>query len=173
MPSGENGVMGDHDHATNGGQEHDDPRERHRPGDAIELGRSTWIAPSDVSWTFSRGGGPGGQHVNKTSTRAEMRVPLDALGGIHPDGVSRLRDSAGHLLVRSSDEIRVVCDEHRSQLRNREACVLRLRALVEACETRPRVRRKTRPTRASKERRLKDKKQRSQRKQDRNWRGQE
>ncbi|MEC8734041.1 MAG: hypothetical protein VXX86_03635, partial [Planctomycetota bacterium] len=76
----------------------------------------------------------------------------------------------GHLLLQSRDEIRVVSDEHRSQRRNREACLERLSALVGACERRPRVRRKTRPTRASKERRLKDKKQHSRKKQDRNWR---
>ena len=142
----------------------------HRPGDAIGLGAAAWVDPSEVTWNFSRSGGPGGQHVNKTSTRAELRVPIRAIGGIDPDAIERLRERAGHLLLQSRDEIRVVSDEHRSQRRNREACLERLSALVGACERRPRVRRKTRPTRASKERRLKDKKQHSRKKQDRNWR---
>ncbi|MEC8734737.1 MAG: hypothetical protein VXX86_07155, partial [Planctomycetota bacterium] len=43
---------------------------RHRPGDAIGLGAAAWVDPSEVTWNFSRSGGPGGQHVNKTSTRA-------------------------------------------------------------------------------------------------------
>ena len=150
-----------------------DPRDRHRPGDAIDLGRRAWAAPSDLAWSFSRGGGPGGQHVNKTSTRAELRIALRALGGLHPSAVLRVREQAGHLLVRSSDELRVVCDEHRSQHQNREACLARLRALVEACEPMPKVRRKTRPTRASKERRLKHKKEQSEKKQNRRWRGSE
>lgn len=109
--------------------------------------------------------------MNKTSTRAEIRVAIVALGGIHPEAVVRLRERAAHMLVRSSDEIRVVSDEHRSQVRNREACLQKLRALIEGCEPRPRARRKTKPTRASRERRLKEKKQHSRKKQDRNWRG--
>jgi ribosome-associated protein len=96
-------------------------------------------------------------------------VGLSALGGIHPEAVVRVREQAGHLLVRSTDELRVVSDEHRSQHQNREACLGRLRALIEACESRPKVRRKTRPTRASKERRLKHKKQQSEKKQNRRW----
>lgn len=148
-----------------------DPRDRHRPGDAVALGKRVWASPSDLAWSFTRGGGPGGQHVNKTSTRAELRVELAALGGIHPEAVVRVREQAGHLLVRSSDELRVVSDEHRSQHQNREACLSRLRALIESCESRPKVRRKTRPTRASKERRLKHKKQQSEKKQNRRWKG--
>ena len=150
-----------------------DPRDRHRPGDAVVLGKRTWASPSDLAWTFSRGGGPGGQHVNKTSSRAELRIELSSLGGIHPAAVSRLRAQAGHLLIRSTDELRVVSDEHRSQHQNREACLARLRALIEACELQPKVRRKTKPTRGSKERRLKQKKEQSEKKQNRRWRGQE
>lgn len=150
-----------------------DPRNRHRPGDAVALGRHAWAGPSDLVWSFSRGGGPGGQHVNKASTRAELRVALSSLGGLHPEAVERIRARAGHLLVRSNDELRVTSDEHRSQLQNREACLARLRALIEACEARPKVRRKTKPTRGSKERRLKQKREQSEKKQNRRWRGSE
>ena len=104
---------------------------RHRPGDAIGLGVGAWVDPSEVAWSFSRSGGPGGQHVNKTSTRAELRVAVRAIGGMPPDAIDRLRERAGHLLLQSRDEIRVVSDEHRSQRRNREACLERLSALVE------------------------------------------
>ncbi|MEE2681918.1 MAG: alternative ribosome rescue aminoacyl-tRNA hydrolase ArfB [Planctomycetota bacterium] len=150
-----------------------DPRDRHRPGDAIELGRHTWADPSDLVWSFSRGGGPGGQHVNKTSSRAELRVALSSLGGIHPEAVERIRAQAGHLLIRSGEELRVTSDEHRSQMQNREACLARLRSLIKACEIRPKVRRKTKPTRGSRERRLKEKREHSEKKQNRRWRGSE
>ena len=87
-----------------------------------------------------------------------------------PDAIVRIREQAGHVLIVSTDELRIVSDIHRSQLQNREACLARLRSLVERCEPRPKVRRKTRPTRASKERRLKTKKQQSEKKQNRRWR---
>ena len=146
---------------------HDDPRDRTRPGDAIELGREAWVAPGDARWNFTRSGGPGGQHVNKTATRSELRVFLAAIGGVHPEAVERIRSNAGHMLVESSDEIRIVSQEHRSQMQNKEACIARLKALVAACEVRPKVRRKTKPTRASKERRLKDKREHSEKKRNR------
>lgn len=149
----------------------DDPRARNRPADAVEVGRRAWIAPGDLRWKFTRSGGPGGQHVNTASTRVECRVALDAIGGVHPEAVARLRLRAGHLLVAGADELRIVSQEHRSQARNRGACLDRLRSIIEACEAPPKVRRKTRPTRGSVERRLKDKKQRSERKRDRGWRG--
>lgn len=147
-----------------------DPRDRHRPGDAMPLGQKAWASPSDLRWHFTRGGGPGGQHVNKTATRSEVRLHLEAIGGVHPDAIIRIREQAGHFLIGSTDELRIVSDIHRSQLKNRETCLARLRALVEKCELRPKVRRKTRPTRASKERRLKTKKQQSEKKQNRSWR---
>ncbi len=150
-----------------------DPRDRHRPGDAVTLGKKAWADPADLRWHFTRGGGPGGQHVNKTATRSEVRLHLDSIGGVHPDAIVRIREQAGHLLIASSDELRIVSDSHRSQLKNREACLARLVNLIEQCEVRPKVRRKTRPTRASRERRLKDKKQRSEKKENRRWRDRE
>ena len=149
----------------------EDPRERVQPADAVMIGRKAWIGPGSIHWSFSRSGGPGGQHVNTASTRAELRVSIGAIGGIHPDAVLRIREAAGHLRVRSSDELRIVSREHRSQLQNRGACIARLRALVEACEPPPKIRRKTRPTRGSKERRLKDKREHSEKKRNRGWQG--
>jgi len=145
----------------------DDPRDRLRPGDAIELGKKAWVAPGNARWSFSRSGGPGGQHVNKTATKAELRVALSEIGGVHPEAIDRIRANAGHVLIESSDEIRIVSQEHRSQPQNREACLARLHALVESCEFPPKVRRKTKPTRASKERRLKEKKEHSEKKRSR------
>jgi ribosome-associated protein len=146
-----------------------DPRDRIRPADAVEIGRKAWASPTRIHWKFTRSGGPGGQHVNTASTRAECRIALEDIGGVHPEAIQRIRAQAGHLLVASTDEIRVVSQEHRSQSQNRTACIARLRALVEACEFPPKTRRKTKPTRGSKERRLKSKREHSQKKQNRNW----
>lgn len=146
-----------------------DPRERTRPADAVEIGRRAWLSPVDMQWKFTRSGGPGGQHVNTSATRAELRVRITAIGGLHPAAAERIRAAAGHLLIESTDELRVVSQEHRSQPQNRTACVARLRALVEACEPMPKVRRKTKPTRGSKERRLKAKKEQSEKKRNRGW----
>ena len=147
----------------------EDPRKRVRPADAVEIGRHAWVGPRAMHWKFTRSGGPGGQHVNTASTRAELRIELKAIGSIHPEALQRIRDAAGHLLVASTDEIRVVSQEHRSQIQNRTACIARPRALIEACEFPPKTRRKTKPTRGSKERRLKSKREHSQKKQNRNW----
>lgn len=148
----------------------EDPRDRTRPAEAAEIGTSAWVSPTHMHWKFTRSGGPGGQHVNTSSTRAELRVALADIEGIHPDALERIRSKAGHLLVKSTDELRIVSQEHRSQPQNRQACIARLRTLVEACEKPPKVRRKTKPTRASKERRLKAKKEHSERKRSRGWR---
>jgi ribosome-associated protein len=146
-----------------------DPRDRIRPADAVVIGRKGWVTPGRIHWKFTRSSGPGGQHVNTASTRAECRVALEDIGGLHPEAIQRLREQAGHLLVASSDEIRVVSQEHRSQAQNRAACLARLQALVKTCEPPPKIRRKTKPTRGSKERRLKSKREHSEKKQNRKW----
>ncbi len=146
-----------------------DRGERSRPADAVAMGRKAWLSPIDMQWKFTRSGGPGGQHVNTSATRAELRIRIGAIGGLHPAAAERVRSSAGHLLVESTDEVRVVSQEHRSQPQNRAACIARLRALIEACEPMPKVRRKTKPTRGSKERRLKAKKEHSEKKRNRGW----
>ena len=158
-----------HDRPDQPARDREAPQEtgpRHRPGM-----RSVWrgrVGDPSEAWNFSWSGGPGG-NVNKTSTWAELRVPIRAIGGSNRMR-SNARGNEPDTSCSSRGRDQVVSDEHRSQRRNREACLERLSALVGACERRPRVRRKTRPTRASKERRLKDKKQHSRKKQDRNWR---
>ena len=147
-----------------------DQRERHKPADAVTLGKNAWAAPDDLDWRFSRSSGPGGQHVNTSSTKAEVRIAITAIGGIHPSACDRLRATAGHLLIPASDQLYVRSQEHRSQPQNKSACLARLRTLIEACEPAPRIRRKTKPTRASKERRLKGKREQSEKKQNRNFR---
>ena len=120
-------------------------------------------APGALRFSFARGSGPGGQNVNKVSTRAELRIAVTDLLGLDEAAANRLRQFAGKRLTRD-DEIVLHAGEYRSQRDNREACLQRLRELIAKALIVPRTRRKTRPSRASKERRLQAKRITSERK---------
>lgn len=138
------------------------------PAGALLLGRGAWVSPKALGWSFTTARGPGGQHVNKASTAAMLRVRVQAIGGLDEAAVARLIAAAGHALV-GGEELLFRCDLHRSQLQNRAACEARLKALVTHAATRPKVRKKTRPTRGSVERRLEGKRRDATRKQGRRW----
>ncbi len=104
--------------------------------------------------------GPGGQNVNKRATRVELRVFLSDLG-LPPAVLGRLRTIASHL-VTEGDELIITCDVHRSQKRNKDGCMDRLREMIVAARVRPKVRKKTRPTLGSKRRRIEEKKRRGE-----------
>src|SRR5205085_2795901 len=103
----------------------------------------------------SASGGPGGQHVNTANTRAEVRFDIAGSPSLGPRQRARL-------LERFGPEVRVVASDERSQLRNRELALERLRSrLAEALRV-ERPRRPTKPTKGAKERRLEDKRHRSE-----------
>ncbi len=132
----------------------------------LELGPGVTIAAVDVTFSFSRSSGPGGQAVNKLCTRAELRVTVEAIAGLSELVRRRLRDLAGRRLTKA-DEILIVAETERSQLDNRRECVRRLRALVAKARAVPKKRRPTRPSRSSIEKRLETKRRQSGRKQTR------
>ncbi|MEM7622978.1 MAG: alternative ribosome rescue aminoacyl-tRNA hydrolase ArfB, partial [Planctomycetota bacterium] len=112
-----------------------------------------------LDYSFSRADGPGGQNVNKRSTRAQLRVSIRSI--IFDERAKlRLRRSAGSLLV-GDDELLITSAEHRSQRMNAKACFERLAALVRAACVEPKVRKKTKPSRASTAKRLDAKKRAS------------
>ena len=111
------------------------------------------VPDADLTWRFSRSSGPGGQHVNTTDTRVQLSFDL-AGSEAFPEEVKQ------RLLTRLGDQVVVVAAEHRSQLRNRRAAADRLVELLEeALQPPPPPRVATRPSRASRRRRIEQKKQ--------------
>ena len=133
------------------------------PDGGVELGPGVRADPAALRFAFSRSGGPGGQAVNKLSTRAELRVAVEAIEGLPPPAGVRLRALAGQRLTRG-DELIFTASGSRSQLDNKRACLDRLRALVAEALLVPKERKPTRPSRSSVERRLEDKRRASVRK---------
>lgn len=111
------------------------------------------IPDGDISVSFVRGTGPGGQNVNKVATAAQLRFNLAATMVLDERAKARLRALAGHRLV-GEDEILIVARNHRTQEGNRREALNRLHELIARALTVPIPRRATRPTRASKERRI-------------------
>ncbi len=129
--------------------------------DALEVTEEVSIPRDELSIRASRAGGAGGQHVNTSSTRIELLWNVAGTRAL-PEGV---RDGVLQRLksrTNADGVIRIVSSEHRSQLRNREAAEVRLVKLVRGALAVPRARRKTAPTRASKEARLSAKKRRAE-----------
>lgn len=124
------------------------------PDTHLIVTRQVRVPLAEIEVRFSPSGGPGGQHANKAATRVELT--LDVAGS--PSIPERYRD---RIVERLGPTVRVVVDEHRSQTRNRVLAYERLKArLASALHVEP-PRRATKPSRGSKERRLKAKKQRS------------
>ena len=120
----------------------------------IALGRGVSVDERELEWRFSPSGGPGGQHANRSSTRVDLRLDLTA----SPSLSDHQREQLIHTL---GAEVRITVDETRSQARNRELAVDRLRERVTEALTPRRRRRPTAPSKGSVERRLRAKQQRS------------
>ena len=105
------------------------------------------------------GSGPGGQHINKTATTVELRVPLSKLE--LPPGVMRrlLAQQTGR--INKAQELIVQASSHRSQLQNKQEAVRRVEKLIAAAYQIPKQRQATKPTTSSKRRRVDNKKRRS------------
>ncbi|MEM0984061.1 MAG: alternative ribosome rescue aminoacyl-tRNA hydrolase ArfB [Planctomycetota bacterium] len=119
--------------------------------------------PGAVRFEFVKSSGPGGQNVNKRSTKAVLRVALADLVA-RPSVLKRIEQQAGPWLTESG-EILIEADEHRSQKRNKEACEERLRALLVKASAEPKRRIATKPSRGSVRRRIEAKKHRGEIKQ--------
>ncbi len=123
-----------------------------------------WIR-GNAQFEFSRSGGPGGQHVNKTATKATLRLPLDTLPLTQGQKERVLQKLSNRL--NTENELVVHSSETRSQSHNRELAAQRAFALIKAALSRPKPRKRTRPPKAANERRLDHKKKRGEKKQNR------
>lgn len=131
-------------------------------GGGIEVAPGVVAPDAVLRFSFTTSRGPGGQNVNKRATACELRVLVDDLPLREP-AKNRLRKLAGARLT-GEDELILVSDEHRSQQQNKAETLARLRELLVRALTPPKPRKKTRPTKGSKERRLKAKKEAGEKK---------
>lgn len=137
------------------------------PGDGdIRIAANLTIPLDELLLRASRSGGPGGQHVNTSSSRIELVWNV-------AESASLTDEQRRHLLARlatrldSAGKLRVVAQEERSQLRNREAATERFREIVARALVVPRKRKRTRPPASAKRARLESKKIQSAKKRDR------
>ncbi|MED9091545.1 alternative ribosome rescue aminoacyl-tRNA hydrolase ArfB [Escherichia marmotae] len=125
----------------------------------IVISRHVAIPDGELGITAIRAQGAGGQHVNKTSTAIHLRFDIRASS--LPEYYKERLLAASHHLISSDGVIVIKAQEYRSQELNREAALARLVAVIKELTTVQKSRRPTRPTRASKERRLVSKAQKS------------
>ncbi|MGZ5903970.1 MAG: alternative ribosome rescue aminoacyl-tRNA hydrolase ArfB [Reyranella sp.] len=125
-----------------------------------------WIAgaltldPAEIEETFVRAAGPGGQHVNTTSTAVQLRFDARHSPSLPDEVRARLERLAGRRLTRDGVVI-ITAQSHRTQERNRADALERLVELIRQAAVRPVPRRATKPTKASRRRRLESKKRRA------------
>lgn len=126
----------------------------------------TRVPDEEIRFRASRARGPGGQHVNKSSTRVEATWNVERTESLTEDERRRLRKKLWRRIA-ADGTLRVAVDEERSQARNRTLAAQRLRALVERALHQPKPRKRTRPSRAAVERRLDEKRRHAARKRQR------
>ncbi len=133
---------------------------------SIEVAFDLRLPLAELEFRASRSGGPGGQHVNTSSTRVELWWDVANSPTLSDEQRGRLLHRLASRLD-GSGRLRVVASGSRSQLRNREEATERLRQLVAAALVVPKARKRTRPSRAAKAARLEEKRRRAAVKRDR------
>jgi ribosome-associated protein len=139
---------------------------------ALRITDRVRIPLTELTYRASRAGGPGGQHVNTSSTRIELWWDAAASPSLNEAERHRVLLKLAHRLD-SRGGLRVVSGATRSQLQNKEVVTARFRDLLAQALAVPKPRKRTRPTKASKERRIASKKKRGETKRLRRHRGEE
>ncbi|MEO8634213.1 MAG: alternative ribosome rescue aminoacyl-tRNA hydrolase ArfB [Gemmatimonadales bacterium] len=134
--------------------------------DPLPITTSLSIPLSELTLRATTGGGPGGQHVNRSSTRIELWWDAAQSPSLTPDQRARVLERLGTRLT-AEGMLRLVAAASRSQAQNKAEAFERFQHLLARAVAIPRMRRATRPTKASKERRLAQKKTQAARKRDR------
>lgn len=135
-------------------------------GDALRVNDAIVIPRAEIDYKASRAGGAGGQHVNTSSTRIELRWNIATSRAVDDATRSKLLE---RLATRTDGEgvLRIVASNRRSQLQNREAAEERLLEVIRAALVEQKPRKKTKPSRAAREKRLEEKRRNAERKRNR------
>jgi ribosome-associated protein len=135
--------------------------------DELSINNRVSIPLSELSFSASRSGGPGGQHVNTSSTRIELWWDLAASPSLDDESRARVASRLASRLVDEGRLLRLVSSGSRSQAQNRAEVIERFRSVLAAALREVKPRKRTRPTKASKEQRLQGKRHRGETKRQR------
>jgi ribosome-associated protein len=127
----------------------------------IAVNDSLWIPRAELTYRATRSGGPGGQHVNTSSTRVELVWDVGSSPSVTEEQRERIREKLANR-ISGEGTLLLAASDHRSQLQNKEAVTARFAELLREALVVPKARRKTRIPRSSQEARLRAKKHRSQ-----------
>lgn len=129
----------------------------------LEVSARIRIPDEEFQWSYARSGGPGGQNVNKVASKAILHWNVRATPSLPPEVKARFLVQQ-HTRINAEGELVLSSEKYRDQPRNVEDCLEKLRTLIQQAAFTPKKRRPTKPTRGSREARLKTKHRQSARK---------
>jgi len=132
----------------------------------LQITESIALGDDEITWAFSRSGGPGGQNVNKVASKAQLSWYLDGTAAIAEPVKTRLKKAHPSCLTQEGYFL-ITSQESRDQGRNKEICLEKLAEYLQTASIPPKKRFATKPTKSSKRRRAADKRQNADRKENR------